>query len=59
MGIEIQDVKKGVDGTADSLQDDRNSRLLLDFISLAFRGTQIGFEKIMGMTDDIAAELKV
>merc|ERR1719198_2402947 len=34
-------------------------RPALDFISLALRGKKIGFEKIIGMIDDLVAELKV
>jgi chromosome segregation ATPase len=30
----------------------------LDFISLALRGKKIGFEKVIGMIDDLVAELK-
>merc|ERR1712071_555571 len=33
-------------------------RPALDFISLALRGKKIGFEKIIGMIDDLVAELK-
>jgi chromosome segregation ATPase len=35
-----------------------NRRPELDFISLALRGKKIGFEKVIGMIDDLVAELK-
>merc|ERR1719198_182088 len=34
-------------------------RPALDFIALSLRGKKIGFEKIIGMIDDLVAELKV
>jgi len=34
-------------------------RPALDFISLALRGKKIGFEKIIGMIDDLVKELKI
>jgi len=34
-------------------------RPALDFISLALRGKKIGFEKIIGMIDDLCKELKI
>jgi chromosome segregation ATPase len=34
-------------------------RPALDFIALALRGKKIGFEKVIGMIDDLVAELKV
>merc|ERR1719276_535939 len=44
------------------IQEAQNSsmqrRPALDFISLALRGKKIGFEKIIGMIDDLVVELK-
>jgi chromosome segregation ATPase len=39
-------------------QRDNKRRPELDFISLALRGKKIGFEKVIGMIDDLVAELK-
>merc|ERR1719263_2193169 len=39
-------------------QRNNKRRPELDFISLALRGKKIGFEKVIGMIDDLVAELK-
>jgi len=40
------------------VQRNNKRRPELDFISLALRGKKIGFEKVIGMIDDLVAELK-
>merc|ERR1719276_135500 len=40
------------------VQRNNKRRPELDFISLALRGKKIGFEKVIGMVDDLVAELK-
>jgi len=40
------------------VQRNNKRRPELDFISLALRGKKIGFEKVIGMIDDLCAELK-
>jgi len=42
----------------DAMRPQSNHRTQLDFISLALRGKKIGFEKVLGMIDDLVVELK-
>jgi len=42
----------------DAMRPHSNHRSQLDFISLALRGKKIGFDKVLGMIDDLVAELK-
>jgi len=42
----------------DAMRPQSNHRTQLDFISLALRGKKIGFEKVLGMIDDLVATLK-
>merc|ERR1719443_2082588 len=42
----------------DAMKPHSNHRAQLDFISLALRGKKIGFEKVIGMIDDLVVELK-
>merc|ERR1719263_1277580 len=43
----------------EEVQRNNKRRPELDFISLALQGRKIGFEKVIGMIDDLVAELKV
>jgi len=56
--VSSQSLKAQALALISAVQRDSARRPELDFISLALRGKKIGFEKVIGMVDDLVKELK-
>merc|ERR1719503_310862 len=56
--VSSQSLKAQALSLISAVQRDNARRPELDFISLALRGKKIGFEKVIGMVDDLVKELK-
>jgi len=56
--VSSQSLKAQALSLISAVQRDSARRPELDFISLALRGKKIGFEKVIGMVDDLVKELK-